>query len=126
VLKGVTKRCIVCNCDFYVADYRALTAQYCSRSCLAKVHLARFAEHRLKPTGKPAHKYKYITIGKRKHTRLHRYLMEQHLGRKLDRNEHVHHINGDPTDNRIDNLMVLSNADHQRLELKERGHTKRL
>jgi hypothetical protein len=42
----------------------------------------------------------------------HRWLIEQHLNRKLERWEHVHHINGNPKDNRIENLKVLSNSDH--------------
>jgi hypothetical protein len=35
---------------------------------------------------------------------LHRHVVEQHLGRSLRRDEHVHHRNGDRYDNRIDNL----------------------
>ena len=45
----------------------------------------------------------------------HRYLMQKHLNRKLLRNEHVHHINGDKLDNRIENLTVLDWHEHSRL-----------
>lgn len=43
---------------------------------------------------------------------LHRYVMEQKLGRRLSRYEHVHHINHDKLDNRPENLVVLSPKEH--------------
>lgn len=48
-------------------------------------------------------------------TLLHRHIMEEHLGRKLSYNEVVHHINGNKRDNRIENLMVMTRAEHSRL-----------
>jgi len=45
--------------------------------------------------------------------------MEQFLGRKLEKWEHVHHIDGNHLNNNIENLEVLTNADHQRKELSE-------
>lgn len=42
----------------------------------------------------------------------HRLVMERHLGRKLDRKEHVHHKNGNTLDNSLKNLEVLWIAAH--------------
>lgn len=52
--------------------------------------------------------------GSRKVVLVHRELMEQHLGRKLSKTEVVHHINENKTDNRIENLQVLSHRQHIR------------
>lgn len=41
-----------------------------------------------------------------------RLLMEQHLGRELTKDETVDHINNDFTDDRIENLQILSLADN--------------
>lgn len=44
-----------------------------------------------------------------------RYIMENHLGRELESNEIVHHINEDPMDDRLENLQVMSRSEHGKL-----------
>lgn len=43
-----------------------------------------------------------------------RYLMEQHLNRRLEDWEEVDHINDDVSDNRIENLQLLTKAENIR------------
>jgi len=45
----------------------------------------------------------------------HRYLMEQKIGRKLATGEHVHHIDGDKSNNDISNLALLTASQHYTL-----------
>jgi hypothetical protein len=42
----------------------------------------------------------------------HRLVMEQKLGRYLDKDEDIHHINGVKIDNRVENLELLSHIQH--------------
>ena len=46
---------------------------------------------------------------------LHRVLMENKLERRLRDGEVVHHRNGNPTDDRAENLEVLGNDEHSRM-----------
>lgn len=60
-------------------------------------------------TGWLSNGYKYIYVDGTP-IREHRYVMEQHLGRKLLPEETVHHIDGDKLNNSLENLELWSSS----------------
>lgn len=69
-----------------------------------------------------AHGYRMIYTGKGRrkdgcgwnnYRKEHVLVMEEHLGRKIEKGEVVHHINGDKLDNRIENLVLTKHAGHR-------------
>lgn len=71
---------------------------------------------------KTAHSHGYITVYCPDHPNAwstgyiyaHRIIMEEHIGRLLQRDEIVHHHNEHRSDNRIKNLELMTNAEHTR------------
>ena len=65
----------------------------------------------------PNHPYKT----KGGYVRIHRLIIEKYLGRYLDPEERIHHINSNKTDNRIRNLLLFKNeSEHQSVAHKSK------
>lgn len=53
----------------------------------------------------------------------HRIIIENHLGRLLDKNEIIHHIDGNKKNNDISNLQVMKALEHVSYHVQQRGKT---
>lgn len=70
-------------------------------------------------------KYKQKTFGNSRKSPdrayVHRLVVEESIGRKLSSDEHVHHIDGDKSNNDISNLQLMSRSEHLRMHALENG-----
>jgi hypothetical protein len=62
--------------------------------------------------------YVRISIGNRKYRYEHRLVMDKELGRRLEKEEIVHHNDGIKNNNNVNNLSIMSNKEHMKLHRK--------
>lgn len=103
------------------------TAEYCSRKC--KGGALSGDKHPMWKGGRLVEEDGYVVVFMPGHPHAnnkgyvfeHRLVMEATLGRYLEVVEVVHHENGNPSDNRLDNLRLYeSNAEHKRDDIVHR------
>jgi hypothetical protein len=76
---------------------------------------ARTGERNSRWKGGQSTHYAYATtlVGPNQYVHTHRLVAEALLGRPLRHDEHVHHIDGDKTNNSLSNLRIMSNVEHR-------------
>jgi hypothetical protein len=128
-LEKVWFDCLCCNKKFYAIkhDLHTWKPKFCSRKCAGKYNSeiyigenARFWKggirncHGYVNIYKPNHPFANI----RGEVAEHRLVMEAKIGRYLEKNETIHHINHIKTDNQISNLLLLTKSEHGTLHGK--------
>lgn len=94
-----------------------MSAKFCSHKCYAKNRKRRgpYKEKVLISGYCYIQKPDHPNCTKKGYMAEHRIIAEKKIGRYLKKDEDVHHINEIKTDNREENLMVLTKSEHQKL-----------
>lgn len=100
--------------------------KYCSKKCKGLGWDSSGENNNNWNGGMTMHQYGYILVKAPNHPnkdrhgymRKHRLVVEEYIGRYLLPTEDIDHINGIKTDNRIENLQILSRSEHVKLEHK--------
>lgn len=118
-----------CGCGKFISEFKPCGLPRYSRSKDGKFYIS---GHNPLPIRENHHNWKggkiidsngYIMILKPDHpncdrygyVKEHRFIWEQANKRLLNRNEHIHHINGIRSDNRLENLIMLTSKVHAKL-----------
>lgn len=107
--------CLFCNKKFIRPKHNIRNSKsYCSKTCfdISKTgkNKENFIIRRLNNKG-----YWIINLPEGGHILEHIKIMQESIGRKLFKNEVVHHINEIKTDNRLENLKLMDRAEHTSL-----------
>ncbi len=109
----IIRKCEYCGKEFVVARNHK-DKKFCDLKCSCAYKRARA---RVATIGSKGYKYVWFSDGSCQPE--HRYIMERELGRKLETDEIVHHIDGNRTNNEISNLAVMAWGEHSSVHRKQ-------
>jgi hypothetical protein len=102
------KNAVCASCGKPFRKHRkARNSHYCSSQCYGD-HMRCSEKRDYCPT---KYRGKYIER--------HRLVMQQHIGGPIPDGFFVHHKNGDPQDNRLENLELMPRGEHTRMHMLE-------
>lgn len=116
----VDKPCETCGKTFRP---RRSAARFCSRPCMWKQNGGKNAKDEswwINPRGYI--EGRVLINGVRVYRKQHRWIMEQHIKRPLLTTEDVHHIDGNKSNNSIDNLVLITHGQHSVITGTSRTH----
>lgn len=127
-------KCEICNKDFKTKPSHKSRRRTCSKKCSGELKKLEGIDigsstrgikginHHGWKGGRRIRKNGYVYIRTEDGSEMleHRFVMEQHLKRKLSKDEHVHHIDENKENNSIENLTVMSRSEHMRFHAKDR------
>ena len=78
-----------------------------------------FIDGKVRKAKKASDGYMHFWLSDGTSIKVHRAVMERHIGRKLTKDEHIHHIDGDRTNNSLSNLRLMTRGEHSKLHRKQ-------
>lgn len=118
--KGALQKCQYCGNEFYTTRNK-----FCSKKCATEYKKEHY-NHKIYLEGQYLAGYEK-DYNKKGNYKVHRKIIEDLLGRKLNPNEIVHHKDENKLNNKLSNLKIMSRAEHSRYHrLKEIENGKKL
>lgn len=109
------KVCLECGGTFTVLKVR-VNSKFCNTKCWKK-WIKKFPPNK-KNGYWYENGYKVLYVGDGKGIKEHIKIIQDYIGRKLQNDEVVHHKNHIKTDNRLENLILLSRGEHSHYHRK--------